>query len=289
MRLIFPVPADGRPGARNGLGGVLGSADPFRPSAADQPAAAPAVADLARLYAYPDSDPPRPWLRANMITSVDGAVSVNGRSGGLAGPADRLLFTVLRSLADVILVGAGTVRAEHYGQAKLSDAWPQLRAGRPATPPIAVLTRQLDLDLDGRLLPGRDDLAATIVLTTLAAPAQRRADVARFATVIVAGETEVTAVAAVAALADLGYRRILTEGGPTLLSQLTAAGLLDELCLTIAPVLEGGQAARIMATPPRTGQTASAAPTAPDLTGLTLVSLIEDDGSLLCLYRRVAR
>jgi riboflavin biosynthesis pyrimidine reductase len=280
VRLIFGVPADDRPGAQVGRGDVLGLSDPLQSSAPDQPAAAAAAADLARLYAYPDSGPPRPWLRANMITSVDGAVSVNGRSGGLAGPADRLLFTVLRSLADVILVGAGTVRAEHYGQAKLSDAWPQLRAGRPATPPIAVLTRHLDLDLDGRLLPGRDDLARTIVLTTLAAPAQRRAAAAKFATVIVAGETEVTAAAAVAALADLGYRRILTEGGPTLLGQLTAAGLLDELCLTISPVLEGGQAARIIATPP--------GPATPGLTGLTLTSLIEDDGSLLCLYRRTA-
>ncbi len=81
------------------------------------------VARLAEIYAYPDGT----WVRANFISSADGAVSLDGRSGGLSGKADRLLFHVLRALADIILVGAGTVRAEHYGLARLD--WPQLRAG----------------------------------------------------------------------------------------------------------------------------------------------------------------
>src|SRR5712692_8334157 len=100
------------------------------------------VGALAASYAYPD----RLWVRANMIASVDGAVSLDGRSGGLSGPADRLLFTVLRSLADVILVGAGTARAERYGKARPARLWPQLRRGRPPAPPVAVVTRSLDLD-----------------------------------------------------------------------------------------------------------------------------------------------
>jgi len=189
------------------------------------------------------------WVRANMVSSADGAGTLRGRSGGLSGAADQLVFSVLRSMADVILVGAGTARAEHYGQVRASEAWPQLREGRSATPPIAVATRRLDLDLDGPLLAAGAGLAPTIVITTEAAPADRRAAAARTAQVVIAGAQAVSASAVIASLAAAGHRLILVEGGPTLLGQLVAANLLDELCLTISPLMEGGLAGRIILPP----------------------------------------
>src|SRR6201992_4454992 len=97
--------------------------------------------DVAQLYAYPAG--PRTWLRANMVESVDGAASVDGRSGGLSGDADRAVFRVLRSLADVVIAGSGTVRDEHYRPAQPSAMTPGLRDGRGPTPPLAVITRPL--------------------------------------------------------------------------------------------------------------------------------------------------
>ena len=82
----------------------------------------------------------RPWVRANMIESADGAAAVDGLSGGLGGSADHEIFGLLRALAGVILVGAGTVRAERYHPARVAPRWAALRAGRPDTPPIAVLS-----------------------------------------------------------------------------------------------------------------------------------------------------
>jgi len=285
VRLILPA----------GQAELSGPGTPIRPSATPESSTSRAVADLADRYAYPSPGGPsrpgdgevsaaahRPWIRANMITSADGAASVAGRTGGLSGPADRLVFSVLRSLADVILVGAGTARAERYAQVRVTEVWPQLRTGRAPTPPIAVVSRRLDLDLDGRLLASAAGLARTIVLTTELAPAARRRAAASTAQVIVAGEQTVTGAAAVAALAELGHRRILVEGGPTLLGELTAEGLLDELCLTVSPVLEGGQSERII-TAPAGGQRGAGAV---GLAGLRLASVFEDSGYLLCRYLR---
>jgi riboflavin biosynthesis pyrimidine reductase len=248
-------------------------------AAADPGAGRDAGDLLAGLYAYPPAaGRDRPWVRANMIASVDGAADLDGRSGGLGGPADRLLLQVLRGLADVILVGAGTARAEHYRPARPVPMLAGLRQGRPPTPPIAVLSASLDLDPEAPLLAGAPADARTIVLTTEAAPAARRAAVGRHAEVIVAGTDRVTASAAVGALAGLGHARILTEGGPSLLAQLAAAGLLDELCLTISPVLAGGQARRILAGGP-----------AGDLPQtLRLGHVLADGAYLFCRYVRHA-
>jgi riboflavin biosynthesis pyrimidine reductase len=239
--------------------------------------AGPAVTALGALYAYPDAAASAsPWLRASMVASVDGAASLVGRSGGLSGDADRLVFSVLRSLADVILVGAGTARAEGYRPVRDSEVWPALRAGRAPVPPIAVVTGKLDLSEDAPLLAGTGQ-ARTIVLTTEATPAARRAAVARRADVVVAGPDAVSPAAAVGALAARGYRRVLVEGGPGLLGQITAAGLLDEICVTVSPVLEGGHAGRIMAAPQDRPGVA---------TGLRLAHVLEDHGFLLCRYLR---
>jgi riboflavin biosynthesis pyrimidine reductase len=229
--------------------------------------------DLAGLYAYPARDGAgRPWVRANMIESADGAAAVDGLSGGLGGPADREVFGLLRALAGVILVGAGTARAERYRPARVAPRWAALRTGRTATPPIAVLSGRLDLDPAGPLLAEAPAGARTIVITAESAPADRRAEVARHADVIIGGEHEVSAAAAVSALAARGYREILAEGGPHLLGQLAAAGLIDELCVTLSPVLAGGPAGRIIQGP-------ASAPGR-----MALAHVLADGDYLLCRY-----
>jgi len=267
VRQIFPV-RDGECGRQLGPAVPLSSAGPVKPPATG--AIEDLIAALGEIYAYPDQT----WVKANMIASIDGAVTVDGRSGGLSGPADRLVFSVLRSLADVIVVGAGTVRTERYRQARPDELWQQLRAGRPSAPPIAVVTRHLDLELTDRLFgPGEP---RTIVLTTELVPEDRLKEASRIADVIVAGADGVTAASMVGALARRGHRRILVEGGPTLLGQLAAEHLLDELCLTISPVLEGGRSTAGVTS--RRG--------AAELTGMRLAALLEDDGFLLSRYLR---
>jgi riboflavin biosynthesis pyrimidine reductase len=229
---------------------------------------------LGRLYAYPEAQ--KPWVRANMVASVDGAVSVDGRSGGLGGPADKKLFAVLRSLADVVLVGSGTARAEKYKPARPDRMTQDLRAGRPPTPPIAVVSGSLNLDPESPLLTEAPGDARTIVITAKAAPADRRKALARHATVIDAGAERVSVELATAALADLGYPRILTEGGPTLLGSLAGAGLLDELCLTVSPLLAGGSGGRILAGPVQDQ-------------GLTPAHVLTEDGFFFCRYLRAAQ
>jgi riboflavin biosynthesis pyrimidine reductase len=130
------------------------------------------------------------------------------------------------------------------------------------------------LDPGVLLLAGPPAGARTIVITSESAPADRRARIARHGDVIIGGEHTVTAAAAVSALAGRGYREILAEGGPHLLGQLAAVGLIDELCVTISPVLAGGQAGRIVA-----------GCGSPPASGLVLAHVLaDDDGYLLCRY-----
>ncbi len=228
--------------------------------------------DLAALYAYPDGR----WLRANMVSSADGAAVLDGASAGLSSDTDRQVFALLRTLSDVILVGAATARAERYKPARPPALWRDLRDGRAPTPPIAVVSRRLDLDPAGPLIADAPLHARTIVITTTRAPGDRREELARHADVIVAGDETVDLKAAVGALADRGHRRLLAEGGPHLLGQLVEADLMDELCLTIGPLMAGPGASRIVA---------GALP-APQPLPLTLVHVLEDDGFLLCRYTR---
>jgi len=236
-----------------------------------------AVAGLARLYAdrAEPSAAGRPWLRANMVTSTDGAATVDGVSGGLSGPADRMVFTVLRSLADVILVGAGTARAERYRPASAAGIWTALRPAGTALPAIAVVTGSLDPDSFQQLLTGEQ----TIIITTAAAAgdAARAGAVADRAKLIVAGQRRVDVRQAVTALGSLGYQQILVEGGPSLLGQLADADLLDEFCVTISPVLADGTAGRIVAPGPAARGAA---------TSLALAHVLADNDFLLCRYLR---
>jgi riboflavin biosynthesis pyrimidine reductase len=202
------------------------------------------IADVAAAYAYPAEGP---WLRANMVCSADGAAAAeNGVTRGISSDADRDLLLLLRALSDVVLVGAGTVRAEGYGPVRIRPEHESLRAAahQPPVPPLAVVSGRLDLDLARPMFT--EAKVPTIVLTSAQAPPERLAAARAVADVVVAGEAAVDPGAARRALVERGHRRILCEGGPALLAQLAGAGLLDELCLTVSPVLTGGDAFRIL-------------------------------------------
>ena len=205
----------------------------------------PGEVDLAERYAYP---PDATWMRANMVASLDGAAQRDERSGGLGNPADQHLFLLLRGLADVVIVGAGTVRAEGYGPVKPGAGWDGIRDGRPPVPPLAVVSRTLDLDFDAPIFT--EVQVPTIVLATATADPVRLKAAREHADVIIAGRDSLDFPAAVAELAARGHRRLLCEGGPAVLAQVVAAGLLDELCLTLSPLLLGGHPTRILNGPP---------------------------------------
>jgi riboflavin biosynthesis pyrimidine reductase len=224
--------------------------------------------ELAEVYAYPRER----WLRANMVMSADGSAAVDGKSGGLSSPGDKRVFGILRVLADVVLAGAATVRTEEYKPARPRPALAALRKGRSATATIAVVSGSLDLNLATPLFTDAPPDARTIVITSEAAPADLRAAAAQVADVIVAGQDGVDLPAALTALADRGFGRVICEGGPHLLGQLAAGGLLDELSLTISPTLAGPGAGRIVA--------GSAFPAR----AMTLTQALTEDAYLFCRY-----
>ena len=211
-----------------------------------------------------------------MVTSLDGAVAAGGRgSQGLSTPADRELFRSVRRAADVVLVGAGTARDENYRGVRPRRPGPDGADPGPP-PPVAVVTGSAALDPAAPLFT--DTTPAPIVLTTAAAPAARRAALA-------AAGAEVVALADLAPgtlLAELGrrgLREVLCEGGPTLLGALVAADAIDELRLTLVPVLAGGPAGRI-----------AGGPDAVPLRRMELIGqLAAPDGTLLLHYRRATR
>ena len=238
--------------------------------------------DLDRIYGWPDWPVPTAWLRANMVSTADGAArSPDGLSAGISGDADRRVFGRLRGLADVVLAGAGTIRAEGYKPARAKPAFADRRAaaGQTPVPAIALVSRSLDLDLRSPLFT--DPIVPTIVITCGAADPERLDATAEVADVVVAGDEAVDLHRAVGALNERGLHRIHAEGGPHLLGELAAAGLLDELLLTVSPVLAGGSYAgegpvpRVLAGVPIPG--------APR--GLTLHHALEDDGTLFLDYR----
>lgn len=236
--------------------------------------------ELVRLYTYPAALE-SPWFRVNFVTSIDGAATVDGRSGALGSPADHRVFPLLRDLADVILVGAGTAREENYGGAR-TDAHRRLRlhhhglGGSPdgAPPPIAVVTASAALDPACRLFT--DTTRPPLILTTAAAPADRkRALRDAGAEVLEIGDDTVTAAQIRTAFGARGLLRVLCEGGPSLLGSLIAAEIVDELCLTVSPLLIGGTASRIAVSP-------KALPTPMTLRH----ALLDDDGTILTRWER---
>ncbi|GAA3005689.1 pyrimidine reductase family protein [Streptomyces fulvorobeus] len=230
---------------------------------------------LADAYAYPEVD--GPWLRANMVSTLDGAARHDGRSQGISCAADMRIFGTLRGLADAVVVGAETVRLEGYRPARAREAFAARRAaaGQGPAPAIAVVSAGLDLDFSLPLFAS--PLVPTLVLTGAGAPADRVAEAGRAGVqVVIAGEGSAVAPGrAVRELAALGLTRLLTEGGPRLLGQFVAADVLDELCLTVSPMLSSGDAQRIAVGPPVS---------VPQRFALT--SVLEEEGFLFTRYRR---
>ncbi|WP_097251782.1 MULTISPECIES: pyrimidine reductase family protein [unclassified Streptomyces] len=237
------------------------------------------LAELAAAYAYPETGSGRrqPWLRANMVSTLDGAAQHEGHSQPISSAADMRVFGTLRALADVIVVGAETVRQEGYRPARARAEFAAARqaAGQGPAPAIAIVTAGLDLDFTLPLFTS--PLVPTLILTGASAAPDRVAAAEKSgARVVVAGEgAGIDPARAVRALADLGHTRQLTEGGPRLLGQLVAADVLDELCLTVSPMLSAGNAQRIAGGP---------SVTVPRR--FELASLLEEDGFLFSRYRR---
>jgi len=230
---------------------------------------------LALAYAYPKLSGTQTWVRANFVSTLDGAATGdNGRSDSINTGADRDVFALLRALSDVVLVGAGTARIEGYRRATVRAPWVELREGRPAHPTMAVVSRSGDIP--PWLSQARED-SGEVLLITCRRAGHEVIDLARATLgeehVIVEGDATVDLAAVVDVLTVRGLRRILCEGGPHLMRDLTASGRLDELCLTLVPTLVAGDHTRITAGAPVTAN-------------LLPRLLIESQGTLLGRWAR---
>lgn len=226
--------------------------------------------DLAGLYAYPVE---RTWVRSNFVSTVDGAVQGgDGRSGSISPPADQRLFALLRSLCDVVLVGAGTARAEGY-QPVLEqevDSALRRRLGLTPLPAIAVVTGSLELP-EVLFSP-----AGGPVLVVTTATALRTHAAPENCDIVVAGDDRVQPAQAVEQLSARGYQRIQCEGGPSLLRDLVAANCCDDVCVSVAPRIVAGAGHRM-----------TRGPAVHPPHDLTLRHVLEHEGTLFCRYTRM--
>jgi riboflavin biosynthesis pyrimidine reductase len=195
--------------------------------------------DRALHLAY--APPKRAWVRANFISSIDGAAWLNGTAGALGTPLDQAILAILRAHADVVVVGAGTVRAEQYGPLRHTAARVELRreAGLESTARLAVISRSLRFT-------GRERWIAEAPVPPLILTGEATARAIPGAETVVCGEEAVDPARAIDALAERGLLGVLCEGGPTVFAEFAASGRLDELCLTISPVMAGPGALRIV-------------------------------------------
>lgn len=232
-------------------------------------------AEIIGRYRVPGRSVPR--LRLNFVASVDGAATRNGVSGVLGNADDRFVFDSLRMLTDVIVVGAGTVRAEGYGGIRVppADAAWRLANGLPAQPPLAIVSSRLDLEPTHPAFTNAP--TRPLVVTHAGSPLKRRAALAEVADVLVCGRESVDLALMVARLAERGYPQLLCEGGPRLFGALIEADCVDELCLTISPVLEGGPAGRI------------AHGNAPATREMTLLHVLTAGDTIFLRYERPAK
>ena len=211
-----------------------------------------------------------------MVAGLDGTASVDGRVGSLSTKPDQDLFRRMRQIADIVLVGAETVRREGYGTVRLDEAAQaeRRRLGQSPIPPLAVVSRSLAFDWGAKAFADAPEDARTHVITCEAADPERRAQAEEAAEVIVAGDDRVEPAAAMQALADLGHRVVLCEGGPNWLGELVAADRLDELCLSVAPLM-GGDPLPVSVTPPGAG-----------LAEFELKGVMAEDHTLFLRYER---
>lgn len=184
----------------------------------------------------------RRWVRAMMVTTLDGAAAgPDGLSGSISSDADRAVFDAVRRLADVVLVGAGTIRAERYGpmRARGADADVRRTHGLAPAPVLAVVSASLDLPWTEAMFEESD--VRPIVLTPAGADPGRLRVAREHADVLVLPGEVVDVAAVLDALVARGLRRVVCEGGPTLLAAIAAADLLDEADITVSPLLAGSQ------------------------------------------------
>ena len=201
--------------------------------------------DTQLLNWYSDPAPPGSRVSFNFVSSLDGAATLNGRSGGLGNAADRRIMILLRRTADIILLGAGTVRTEGYS-GDLIDAestrWRQ-NHGRRDRPSLAVVSGSLRFD------PGLPFFTAAperpLVITTAEADPARKRKLEKVADVIACGHRRLDVDLLIRELEARGHTRIHSEGGPHLFGTFQQAGRVDELCLSVSPVLVGGPGMRI--------------------------------------------
>ncbi|MBO0851091.1 MAG: pyrimidine reductase family protein [Pseudonocardia sp.] len=226
--------------------------------------------ELEQLYSYPAD---RPWLAVNFVSSADGAVELAGQARELSTPPDRTVLRLGSDLADALLVGATTAMVERF-QGVHPDEHTRARRRRHGLadiPPTAVVTTGRGLPTDAPVITSAQ--VPTLVITCAAAPSEvRRAWRDAGAEVILAGDDVVDLPTAVSALVERGLRRIDCEGGPHLFGALLADGLVDELRLTVSPLLTAGPGGRI-------ATSSSIVPT-----GLHLASALAEDDTLLLRY-----
>ena len=211
------------------------------------------VAEVDPMELYPALARPkpagRPWLMINMIASADGAIAVDGTSEALGNPADEAVFSAVRASADWIVAAAGTVRAERYGLPRPGEASRRARlaAGRAERPRLAVVSASLDLDpglpLFAEQRPGDDQ---PVILTGSTAASGAVARLERVAEVVRLPSPEPQPAEILTELNRRGADVVLSEGGPSFNAQLADAGVIDELCLSIAPLVAGGSSPRIV-------------------------------------------
>jgi riboflavin-specific deaminase-like protein len=219
--------------------------------------------------------PDRPYVVVNMVAGVDGVTAIDGVTKPLGSPTDRAIFLQLREVADAILVGASTVRAERYGPARpTAEARSRRQArGQSARPPIVAVSRSVDFDWDTPFFTEAEP--RPILLLPADADAEKVARARLSAEVITGGIGGVDLTAALAQLRRRGIEVLLCEGGPTLNSQLLHAGLIDELCLTVAPIVAGGNQPRGI----------FGGRTEPSSLALRVAHLLEEDSFLYLRYR----
>lgn len=238
--------------------------DPRRPA---HPGVRVTASDLADLYAFPR----RRFVRSNFVSTLDGsAVGADGRSGTINTPADNRVFALQRSLCDAVLVGSGTVRAEGYERLEPT------RSRR--SPPALVVVSGSGRVPEGLRTPVAGRGAGLLVTCAAAGPRRlaRARTVLGTDAVVVAGDDHVDLAAALDTLAERGLRHVLCEGGPSLFAAALAAGVVDEVAMSVAPTVVGGDGTRV-----------TSGPALGDAHGIRLTPrlLLEESGTLLGLWR----
>ena len=180
----------------------------------------------------------RPWVTLNMISSINGVATSSGLSGELGSKGDKLIFNSLRASADFILLGAGTAKAEKYGMPNISEDAQIRRTSRGQTdiPRLVIISKRLEFDDDLKFLNALNDGASAtpIIYTTQNAPAKNKTWLSERAEIREAGKENIDLAEVIS---DLKGKIILVEGGPTLNGHLLEADLIDELCLTLSPMI----------------------------------------------------